>query len=1466
MDESYLEWLRSLPGFTVEKARKVSKRFPTFEHLRHATREELASVPGLTPADMDVLRRTSNSFDGRDESGHLFLCPECGSFAGPSAKSCPFCGVDFAEAENGPGLEGLDEFLREAESPAALCVQCGAILGKEASRCPICDREYTSEERALLPGLGPDLERATRFCSHCGAYLSPETAECTICGFEKLREPAPATNGRNGKGIGHGFLSRWQHVAEVAPQTERERLHEELEHCDRLLEADPNLGRVWAKRGRLLAEIGRAIDAAESLAKAAELDPSKDEAYRVEVLDILEAKGDMSFLPHRWRQPSATAAPATLDPRLLEALSHYDALTREDPNLLVAWRTKGEILERLGREAEARESFERAKRLEHREGEALKASLSGLQTRAPTGALPPAARGSRGRTNGRVNGRGNGRTNGFSEGRVNGLTNGAVNGIGLSRGAVNGLGGLTQGVGRTNGLVNGNGFTNGRRGRYTPRRIPTQPHWARSLVGIAAVVALMVLVPVLASFLSPSPGVASPIQIDRIFGDWSALTAYANAPPETFDNPDINILFVKVTTDAYGNLYVYARVQGLLFQAAWTNGTESILVFVDEDGSAGTGYPIGDLGADLLGVVSGWDNRIQTMTRYDFDVSSGPTSDDFRRFNASGSMQAAASNGEVEMAIPVDANPAQARILVYGADNLGHRSAMVGVIQPARATVVVEQRTVAPAVISNTTAAILRVNLSAVGGSPWITGMNLTRRGTSPDPVDVSAYRDNGDGRFEGSDVLLGRVTVTGAWARVPISLNLTAAATVWVLAEFASLTPERTFGLQVDGLTGNGTASLRPPETTLDYLAGAPTSPTVDGAFGDWAGRSYGTDVLGDVVNRSGNFLYNANVDLLATATDLGVNLTGFAQVDGRILGGQDIPADVPRPYPSTGPGPVNVTAPYLPQEGVDVLYAYVDADNSTLTGAWTVIENRTYGFDNVIAVTGRNGVIISGGLYAYAPASNVSWAYLAPVAAAPDAHRIEFEANATSMSLVAGYRVLFFATDWRLQYDIALPDAAVQPFVLASLAAATHVVINEVSPSPNPEWIEVANPTTSSVDLEGWTLSVRRGGGNVVIYTFRGVVLGPFGSGTDLFVAVPPSNSLPNGATRISLNNGPAVVDTTRYPGNLGGTRTWSRYKDPVTGQPGTNAAGTDFYRSTLPSQGQPNDRTRPIISLTKAASATTRIPGNTLTYTIRYDNTGDGLAKYVWINDTLPSGVTFLSSSAPPSSITNSTYGWVFTDVPRNSRNTLTIRVQVNGLGADGSRQVNRATLAYTDQIRRIMGTGQAWANFTVRRPTIVVEKTVSPSSAVPGQAVTYRIYYNNTGSRNAGTVSIKDVLPNGIVYVSANPAPTAIRGQNLYWNFTNVAPGPHSILLRARVSSGATGSELVNWVYLNYTSTNGYALSGSEDSAVLAIPELGDFFFVGLVPFLILGLRARARRRRAQEKEEGVADSVPWTDGR
>ncbi len=1455
MDESYLEWLRVLPGFSTEKARKVAERFPTFEHLRAAMPEELASVEGLTAYDLEALHRLVRDPRGRDADGHLFLCPECGSFAGPASTECPFCGVSFDEAEQDASVEEIDAFLKDEADPALLCTGCGAVMARGSTRCDVCGRTYTPQEAAILPGVAPELESPSRFCPHCGAYLSAEVPECSVCGFDRLKAPDVAVNGHNGKGLAEGFLSRWQRVAETPACTEMDRLGEELLQYEKILEADPALEKVWAKRGRVLARMGRAIEAAESLSKAAELEPAKDEEYRLEVLDILKAKGDLSFLPPRWGEPRATAAPSVGDARLIEALRHYEVLLERDPGIVVAWRTKGEILERLGRADEARVCLERADSLERREGDLLKARVSGLQAQG----IAPSAFSLSGRTNGlgaghvngRTNGRTNGRVNGLAEGRVNGLTNGAVNGLGMGRGATNGLGGFTNG--RTNGLVNGNGFTNGRRGRYGPTRIPAQPHWARSLVGIAAVVALMVLVPVLASILSPSPGAYAPIAIDHNFGEWNRFTAYANAPPTNLNNPDINLLAVKVTTDP-SNLYVYARVQGLFFQAPWTNGTESLLVFVDADHNPNTGYPVGGLGADLLAVVTGWDGQIQTMGRYVFNETGVVRSNDFRRFLSAGSVDAAFLGDQSEMRIPLDTDPAQARFLVYAADNLGNRDSMVGLIQPARPTIVVSQTTVAPDTVRSLSNPVLRVSLSGMGGSPSLTALSLLRQGTSADPANVSLYQDDGSGTFSANDPLLATASLSTPLTRIPLNLSLVRPVTMWAVVNWTTLTANRTFGLQVAAAAGNGTSSLTPPDTKLVYLGGAPATPTVDGAFGDWSGRPYGVDPLGDVVNGTNSYVYNANVDLLAVAVDRAANVTGYAQVDGRMLGGEDIPNEAQRPNPTPPNGTLsNVTPPYVPQVGYDVLYAYIDADNSSLTGLPASSGTADFGFDYALAITGRNGTVSSSALYRYAPTANATWQYVRPIAAALDAHRVEFGVDASAMNPSAAYRVVFYSTDWRLQYDVALPDAAVRFFALATQAVANSVVLNEISPQPNPEWVEVANPTSSSVSLQGWTLNVVKAGKFSVIYTFGNVVLGPFGSGTEYFAPQVDKNSLPNGQNTVSLNNGPVVMDQTTYDSSVGGAKTWSRLKDPATGQPMSSYnGGSAWYVSALPTQGRPNDRTRPIVSIAKTVSAARGTPGDLLTYTIYFNNTGDGVAKLVWLNDTMPSGLTYVSSSVAPATVVGSTVNWVLTNVAPGAH-SLTVSAEINGNGADGSLQVNRVAMTYTDQIRRVLGSGQAWANVTVTRPQITIVKTVTPASATAGQTVTYTIYYNNTGSSNAGTVHIVDILPSGLTYTGSNPAPTAVSNRTYYWNFSDVTPGSHSITLTAVVNAGTPTGNLVNWAFLNYTSIRGFVLGGSAASAIVAIPELSDFLFVLAVPTLILGMRWRIRRSKGESKK-------------
>jgi uncharacterized repeat protein (TIGR01451 family) len=156
-------------------------------------------------------------------------------------------------------------------------------------------------------------------------------------------------------------------------------------------------------------------------------------------------------------------------------------------------------------------------------------------------------------------------------------------------------------------------------------------------------------------------------------------------------------------------------------------------------------------------------------------------------------------------------------------------------------------------------------------------------------------------------------------------------------------------------------------------------------------------------------------------------------------------------------------------------------------------------------------------------------------------------------------------------------------------------------------------------------------------------------------------------------------------------------------------------------------------------------------------------------------------------------------------------------------------------------------------------------------MPGDLVTFTLYYNNTGSAAAGTVSIKDTLPTGLTYIDSAPVPTWTDGVTFYWNFTNVGPGSYSIALTAQVDPLFTGTSLVNWAFLNYTTLNGFPLESSEASVVVSVPEMTDVLWVGAVPILILVLARKTRRsshgtKAGVEMRGRVADGVPRTGGR
>src|SRR2546425_4074926 len=205
----------------------------------------------------------------------------------------------------------------------------------------------------------------------------------------------------------------------------------------------------------------------------------------------------------------------------------------------------------------------------------------------------------------------------------------------------------------------------------------------------------MVIVPILASMLSPSPGgPSSIIRIDGDFSDWAPFPAYADSSTDQVQNPGINLLDVKVATQNQ-NLFVNARVQGLLFQGSASNETDSVFVFLDEDNNRNTGYPIGDLGADAMVEIYGWrdyQGLQHGVDSFRFNETGTPRSNDWRGVVSGRSAHAAGDGQRLGLRTTV-ADPAQTRILVYAADNPGDRGSAAGSAVPSRPAVVLGQQT-----------------------------------------------------------------------------------------------------------------------------------------------------------------------------------------------------------------------------------------------------------------------------------------------------------------------------------------------------------------------------------------------------------------------------------------------------------------------------------------------------------------------------------------------------------------------------------------------------------------------------------------------------------------------------------------------------------------------------------------------------------------------------------------------------
>ncbi len=243
--------------------------------------------------------------------------------------------------------------------------------------------------------------------------------------------------------------------------------------------------------------------------------------------------------------------------------------------------------------------------------------------------------------------------------------------------------------------------------------------------------------------------------------------------------------------------------------------------------------------------------------------------------------------------------------------------------------------------------------------------------------------------------------------------------------------------------------------------------------------------------------------------------------------------------------------------------------------------------------------------------------------------------------------------------------------------------------------------------------------------------------------------------------------------------------------------------------------------LFALVKVVNNPAPRQGDIVVYTLYFNNSATGVSPRVWINDTLPSGLAYLSDNASASGgVRTGNYNWSFTNVAPGPH-SFWVRAQVLALVPGGTALLNRASLAYLDPKANLQGPARTSASSVVRGPRVDLGLAASKSAYNRAEVVRYIVFFNNTGNELARNVTLDIAIPLALLYQGDSAATTgflasrSLIGNRLRLQFNNVSVGTHSFVVNATVSPAALGgTPLPGTAYGNYTD----AFTGSYPSLV------------------------------------------------
>jgi uncharacterized repeat protein (TIGR01451 family) len=210
-------------------------------------------------------------------------------------------------------------------------------------------------------------------------------------------------------------------------------------------------------------------------------------------------------------------------------------------------------------------------------------------------------------------------------------------------------------------------------------------------------------------------------------------------------------------------------------------------------------------------------------------------------------------------------------------------------------------------------------------------------------------------------------------------------------------------------------------------------------------------------------------------------------------------------------------------------------------------------------------------------------------------------------------------------------------------------------------------------------------------------------------------------------------------------------------------------------------------PQLSLNKTVDNSAPAPGDQINYTLSYANTQAGSQAFnVQLYDFLPAGAQLISSNPPATVYPNGVLLFTAPSVgPGTGTITATVRVRV----PEGHTQIVNHALIAADGVTP--ATASLLTNIV--RPAsnwLQVVKT-GPSFVLSNDQLVYTVQATNLGNATLLDVNVIDVLPAGVSFGSAAPAPSVATPPLLRWSLGSLNPAETKTIVITTTSPSTTG---------------------------------------------------------------------------